>query len=81
LSRAAWDGQAAADVTLTLAGITDAPGEQLALFDAGEDSRSRLSALLDRLAARFGPDVFRLATLADPEDPLPERRASLAGWR
>jgi protein ImuB len=81
LSRAAWDGQAAAEITLTLAGITDAPGEQLALFDAGEDNRSHLSALLERLAARFGPDAFRLATLADPDNPLPERRASLAGWR
>jgi protein ImuB len=82
LGRVAWERQAASEITLTLAGITDAPGEQLALFDGGEDSsRSRLNTLLDRLAARFGPEAFRLATLADPDNPLPERRASLAGWR
>jgi protein ImuB len=82
LSRVPWDGQAAAEITLTLAGITDAPAEQLALFDAGEESsRSRLSALLDRLSTRFGPDAFQLAALVDPDNPLPERRASLAGWR
>jgi protein ImuB len=82
LGRVAWEGEGVAEITLTLAGITDAPGEQLALFDEGEeDSRSRLSALLDRLAARFGPDAFRLAILADPGNPLPERRASLSRWR
>jgi protein ImuB len=82
LYRVAWEGQAAAEITLTFAGITDAPGEQLPLFDGGDDgSRSRLGALLDRLATRFGSEAFRLATLADPENPLPERRASLTGWR
>jgi hypothetical protein len=72
------------EVTLTLAGITDAPGQQLTLFEAGEsggDSRARLTATLDRLAARFGADAFRLATLADPDHPLPERRAAFAPWR
>jgi protein ImuB len=81
LGRVAWEGQGAVEITLTLAGITDAPGEQLALFDAGEDSRSRLSALLDRLETRFGPEAFCLATLADPDNPLPERRAGLSRWR
>jgi len=81
LGRVAWEGQGAAEITLTLGGITDAPGEQRTLFDVAEDSRSRLGALLDRLATRFGPEAFRLATLADPDNPLPERRVSLAGWR
>jgi nucleotidyltransferase/DNA polymerase involved in DNA repair len=81
LGRVAWEGQGTAEVTLTLAGITDAPGEQLALFDVEQDGRSRLSALLDRLATRFGPEAFRLAALADPDNPLPERRASLTQWR
>jgi protein ImuB len=78
LDRVAWDGQAAAEITLTLAGITDAPGPQLTLFDFDVDGRARLRATLDRLVARFGPDAFRLATLTDPHNPLPERRAS---WR
>jgi nucleotidyltransferase/DNA polymerase involved in DNA repair len=82
LGRVAWEGQAAADITLTFADITDAPGEQLTLFDGEEDnSRSRLGALLDRLAIRFGPEAFRLATLTDADNPLPERRVSLTGWR
>jgi nucleotidyltransferase/DNA polymerase involved in DNA repair len=81
LGRVAWEGQGAVEITLTLAGITDAPGEQLALFDVEEGGRSRLDALLDRLAARFGPEAFRLATLTDPDNSLPERRASLARWR
>ena len=81
LERVAWEGQGASEITLTLGGITDAPGEQLALFDAEENSRFRLDALLDRLATRFGPEAFRLATLADPDNPLPDRRASLTRWR
>jgi protein ImuB len=81
LERVVWEGQGAVEITLTLAGITDAPGEQLTLFDVEEDNRSRLGALLSRLATRFGPEAFRLATLADPDNPLPERRAGLSRWR
>jgi hypothetical protein len=72
------------EVTLTLAGITDAPGQQLTLFDTGEiggDSRARLTVTLDRLAARFGTEAFRLAMLADPDHLLPERRAAFAPWQ
>jgi len=84
LARAPWDGQGVSEVTLTLAGITDTPGQQLALFDTGEsggDSRARLTATLDRLAARFGADAFRLAMLADPDHLLPERRAAFVPWQ
>jgi nucleotidyltransferase/DNA polymerase involved in DNA repair len=84
LARASWDGQGVMEVTLTLAGITDAPGQQLTLFDTGEssgDSRAQLTATLDRLAARFGADAFRLASLTDPDHPLPERRAAFAPWQ
>ncbi len=82
LARAPWDGQAAAEITLTLAGITDAPGHQLMLFaDAADDNRARLTATLDRLAARFGADAFRLASLADPDNLLFERRAAFGPWR
>ena len=70
-----WNGQGAAEITLTLAGITDAPGQQLTLFDLQDDSRARLTSLLDRLAARFGAEAFRLASLADPDHLLLERRA------
>src|SRR5450759_118880 len=78
LDRVAWDGQPASEITLTLAGITDLPGRQLTLFDLNPDSRARLQATLDQLAARFGPDAFRFASLTDPDNPLPERRVS---WR
>ncbi len=86
LDRITWDGQPAVEIALTLAGIQDAPGRQLALFDlaqaaAGGNSpqgRARLEAALRRLAAGFGPDAFRLATLVNPDNPLPERRVS---WR
>jgi len=81
LDRVAWNGQSAAEITLTLAGITDAPGRQLALFDFTTGHRTRLAATLDRLAARFGPDSFRLATLTDPDNLLPERRFGLSRWR
>jgi protein ImuB len=81
LDRVAWNGQGAAEITLTLAGITDAPGRQLALFDFTTGHRTRLAATLDRLAARFGPDSFRLATLTDPDNLLPERRFGLSQWR
>ena len=64
-----------------LAGITDIPGRQLALFDFGSEGRARLDATLDQLSARFGPDAFRLAVLADPDNLLPERRASWPRWR
>jgi hypothetical protein len=78
LDRVAWDGQPAVEIVLTLAGITDRPGQQLTLFDLNPDSRARLQTILNRLAARFGSDAFRLAALTDPDSPLPERRTS---WR
>lgn len=81
LERVAWEGQGAVEITLTLAGITDAPGEQLVLFDVEGGNRSQLGALLDRLATRFGPEAFRLAALSDPDNPLPERRSGLSPWR
>ena len=81
LDHMTWDGQGAAEITLTLAGITDAPAQQLTLFDPQDDDRARLSALLDRLAARFGADAFRLASLADPDHLLLERRAAFQPWR
>ena len=82
LARMPWAGQGAAESTLTLAGITDAPGQQLLLFaDAAADNRARLTATLDRLAARFGADVFRLASLADPDHLLFERRAAFQPWQ
>jgi protein ImuB len=46
--------------------------------DLASESRAQLKAVLDRLAARFGPDAFRMAVLTDPDNLLPERRAS---WR
>jgi nucleotidyltransferase/DNA polymerase involved in DNA repair len=79
LDRVAWDEQPAAEITLTLAGITDAPGRQLTLFDLDYDNSSRLQHTLDRLATRFGPEAFRFAVLASPENPLPERRVSWIG--
>ena len=81
LDRVTWDGQGVAEITLTLAGITDAPAQQLTLFDPQDDDRARLSALLARLAARFGADAFRLASLADPDHLLLERRAAFQPWR
>ncbi len=77
LDRVAWDGEGAAEITLTLADITDAPAQQLALFDA-PTPRALLAATLDRLSARFGPQTFQMAVLADPVHPLPERRVT---WR
>lgn len=81
LDRVAWDGQGAVEFSLTFAGITDAPGQQLPLFDLADGSRARLTATLDRLAGRFGADSFRLAFLVDDENPLPERRISLVPWQ
>jgi nucleotidyltransferase/DNA polymerase involved in DNA repair len=76
LDRVTWDGQPAAEMTLVLAGITDAPGQQLPLFEFSQDQRARLEATLRGLAARFGSHTFRLATLTEPESLLPEQRLS-----
>ncbi|MCS6845639.1 MAG: hypothetical protein NZ528_15175 [Caldilineales bacterium] len=74
--------EAAVEVVVTLAGIADASVQQAPLFpDLAADSRQRLTATLDRLAARFGADAFRLATLADPDHPLLERRSAFLPWR
>jgi len=73
---AASDGEGVSEVTLTLGDISDAPAQQLSLFDEEPASRAELTALLDRLAARFGPHAFQMAVLTDPSHPLPERRAS-----
>ena len=82
LARTPWEGQGATEITLTLAGITDAPGQQLTLFaDTTDNTRTRLTATLDRLAARFGADAFRLASLTDPDHLLLERRAAFQPWQ
>ena len=73
---AASDGEGVSEVTLTLGDISDAPAQQLSLFDEEPASRAELTALLDRLAARFGSHAFQMAALTDPRHPLPERRAS-----
>jgi len=83
LERVTWHGEGAAEIVVTLAGITDAPSPQLTLFDldgADDGNRARLTAILERLAARFGADAFRLATLADPDHLLLERRAAFQPW-
>ncbi len=82
LTRMPWDGQGATEIVLTLAGITDAPSQQLALFDdRPDDNRARLTTALEQLAARFGADAFRLASLADPDHLLFERRATFSTWQ
>lgn len=82
LARAPWEGQGATEITLTLAGITDTPGQQLTLFvDTTDNTRTRLTATLDRLAARFGANAFRLASLTDPDNLLLERRAAFQSWQ
>jgi hypothetical protein len=87
LDRLTWDEQPAVEITLTLGDIRDGPVQQLTLFDASlwsaEDgdarhNRAALRAVLDQLAARYGPDAFRMAILNNAGHPLPERRA---GWR
>ena len=72
----ARNGEGVSEVTLTLGDISDAPVQQLSLFDEGPTSRAALTILLDQLAARFGPHTFQMAALTDPNHPLPERRAS-----
>ena len=75
LGRVSWNGEGATDVRLTLGDITDAPPQQLSLLDM-PTPRETLTATLEQLAARYGPDVFRLAVLTEPDHPLPERRVS-----
>lgn len=77
LDRMAWGGEGAADATLTLGDITDAPVQQLSLLDLSSP-RATLAATLAQLAARFGPETFQMAALVDQGNPLPERRGS---WR
>jgi protein ImuB len=93
LDRLTWAEQPATEITLILGDIRDQPAQQYALFDASlwpamEDAagqpatarqnRVALRGVLDQLAARYGPNTFRMATLHNPDHPLPERRA---GWR
>ena len=81
LDQVTWDDQAATEITLTVAGITDAPSRQLMLFAPEDNSRAHLTAVLEHLALRFGADAFRLASLADPDNLLLERRAAFQPWR
>jgi hypothetical protein len=75
LERVTWDGEGAADVTLTFGDITDAPVQQLSLFDT-PSPRALLTATLQKLAARYGADTFCMAALTEPDHPLAERRVS-----
>jgi nucleotidyltransferase/DNA polymerase involved in DNA repair len=76
LARTAWRDHGASELTLTLAEITDAPAQQLTLWAEASSPRAALTALLDQLAPRFGPQTFRMAALVEPSHPLPERRTS-----
>lgn len=62
-------------LTLTLADMTPATGEQPALF--GPPPAHPLSAQLPELLARFGPERFYTVELTAPEAHLPERRFRL----
>jgi hypothetical protein len=75
LSRVAWEGEGAWDIAVTLGDITDAPAQQLSLLDA-PTPREQLAATLAQLAARYGRDTFCIASLTEPDHPLPERRVS-----
>ena len=76
LAHTAWRANGASELTLTLAEITDAPAQQLTLWTEASSPRAALTALLDQLTPRFGPQTFRMAALVEPSHPLPERRAS-----
>ena len=76
LDRVVWAEQGALEVNLKLANLTDPPARQLTLFDFQNEERDRLKETLTQLAARFDADAFRMATLVDPDNALPERRAT-----
>jgi nucleotidyltransferase/DNA polymerase involved in DNA repair len=76
--RIRWEEQPATEFTVSLAGITDAPCPQLTLFDFDTDNHKRLHKALEHLALRYGETTFCQAALVDPDNLLPERRAS---WR
>jgi len=75
LERTAWRDAGASDMTLTLEEITDAPAQQLTLWEEATSPRAALTALSSQLAPRFGPQTFQMAALVEPSHPLPERRA------
>ncbi len=75
LGRVEWNKEGVSDATLTLGDITDAPAQQLSLFDV-PTPRETLAATLEQLAARYGRDSFCMAVLTEPDHPLPERRVS-----
>jgi nucleotidyltransferase/DNA polymerase involved in DNA repair len=75
LGRVAWEGEGAWDIVVALGDITDAPAQQLSLLDE-PTPREKLAATLAQLAARYGRDTFCMASLTEPDHPLPERRVS-----
>ena len=76
LERTTWRNAGASEMTLTLEEITDAPAQQLTLWEEASSPRATLTALLSQLTPRFGPQTFQMAALVEPSHPLPERRAS-----
>ena len=67
---------------LTLAGITDAPGRQLTLFDlTADDNRARLDRDPGPSGGALRGGRLPAGTLADPDNLLPERRAVLQPWQ
>ena len=76
LERTAWRDAGASEITLTLEEITDAPAQQLTLWEEATSPRAALVALLSQLTPRFGPQAFQMAALVEPSHPLPERRSN-----
>jgi nucleotidyltransferase/DNA polymerase involved in DNA repair len=73
-------GAPVARVKLAVQGLCPTLGRQLDLFRQGQAGREGVERTLRRVQAKYGPDVVRQGRLAEPDSPLPERRAYVAPW-
>lgn len=67
-------------VKVAAQGLCPTSGRQLALFRREIEARAGVERALQRLQAKYGPDVVQQGHVLEPTSPLPERRAYLAPW-
>jgi len=68
-------------LTLRARGLCPTAGRQLSLFRAEVEVHLEIEGALRDLLGRYGPEAVRVGRLAEPDSPLPERRAYLQAWQ
>lgn len=69
-----------ARLSLAARGLCPTVGRQLALFQHDAERQAGVAQTLERVRARYGPDIVHRGQVLEPASPLHERRGVLMPW-